>query len=164
MIDPSTTQGPPTRHARSNRQSAGGHTEVWTVEQEEVRRWKQYYTSIPSPLDSEAGGGRRVYAAPPAAFFGASQERAGNRPGAMLLPTTVCAWWDKNDALDHLIAHTNACSMRGSNAGGDHLATWSLTCRGGLLTLRSLGSSIAQRRKIDHCISLYLYTVFKLSS
>ena len=64
------------------------------MEQEEVRRWKQYYTSIPSPLDSESRRGAG-YTQPPAAFFGASQECAGNRPGAMLLPTTVCVWWGK---------------------------------------------------------------------
>ena len=78
------------------------------MEQEEVRRWETVlYKCIPSPLDSESRRGAG-YTPPPAAFFGASQECAGNRPGAMLLPTTVCVWWDNTPLLVAHIMRGNA--------------------------------------------------------
>jgi len=78
------------------------------VEQERVRRRKTILYKYPESVGLRKQAGAQGIRSPPAAFFGASQERAGNRPGAMLLPTTVCVWWDKTDTLDRLVAHTDA--------------------------------------------------------
>ena len=65
------------------------------------------YTSIPSPLDSVAGGAQGIRR-PPQLFSAPVRNAQGIDNGAMLHPITVCVWWDNTPLLVAHIMRGNA--------------------------------------------------------